>query len=177
MAMQPYLLAFCERKANGLTRSMLTAVARVGPNMTLFATCKHVVTQMNGLFIVDENGTMMQSKGGAIPAVHPVLDLIFLFIRQDVPSNRIRLNESPISRDRRLTHARNKFGETGMPSPFLTHSATTRQSSFRAELGWSDDDNDIRSKFLENDGDIEEARREGVQTFYRVLEMESWTGE
>jgi hypothetical protein len=131
---------------------------------------------MEHLFIVDENGVMMQSKWAAIPAVKPDLDLIFLFIRQDVPSDRIRINESTIGRDTQLSHARNRFGETETPSPFVTYSASTKHSLFRAELGWSEGDNDLRYRFLKKEGDLEEAKREGVQTFYRVLEMESWTG-
>lgn len=174
--MQPYLLAFCERKPDGLTRSVLTAVARVGPHRTLFATCKHVITQVNQIFVLDENGAALpESKWAVIPVGKPDLDLAFLFLRHDVPSDRIRINDSPIPKGMQLSHARNKFGETVTPSPFVIHSASPKHSPLRAELGWSESDNVMRYRFLNGD-DVREAKREGVQTFYRVLEMESWTG-
>lgn len=175
--MQPYLLAFCGRRPNGLTRSVLTAIARVGPNKTLFATCRHVLTQTHHLHIIDENGNSLpNSKWAVIPVANPVLDLSFLFIRHDVPAERIRLGESRIPKGTMLSHARNRFGETETPSPFVIHSASTKQSSFRAELGWSERDKDMRYNFLKDEGALQEARREGVQTLYHVLEMESWAG-
>lgn len=176
--MQPYLLAYCGRRPDGLARSVLTAVARVGPNKTLFATCQHAVTQTRDLHIIDENGAHLPSATWAvIPVANPVLDLVFLFIRHDVPAERIRLNESPIPRDTLLlSHARNRFGQTDTPAPLVIHSASAKRSQFRAERGFPKDSDSLGYRFLTSEDEIKEARNEGVQTFYDVLDMESWTG-
>lgn len=175
--MQPYLLAFCEQKANGFARSVLTAVARIGPNKTLFATCSHVLTQMNSLLIVDENGAFLpEAKLVAVPVTKSNLDLVFLVICHDVPFDRIRINDAPISRGTEITHARNRFGKTETISPFVTHSAPAKKSSFWAELGWSDEDSNLRYGFLKDEGELQQAKREGVLIFYPILEMESWPG-
>jgi len=174
--MQPYLLAFCEEKPNGLTRSVLTAVARVSAKQTLFATCKHVVTQMDRVFVVDENGTPLAEKWAIIPTTEVDLDLCFLLIPQSVPANRMKISEFPIEREIELSHARNRVMESTEASPFAVHTATTRRSPFRAEFGFSIADGDLRYRFIKNEADVVEARRGGTKTFYPVLEMESWTG-
>jgi len=174
--MQPYLLAFCERKPDKrLTRSVLTAVARVGPGKTLFAACKHGITQTTDLMIINEAGIPLpHMRHVLIPTPRIDLDLAFLLLHHNVDAARIAFNTSPI-RQETLSHARNVFASNVEASPFRIHTATAKDAGFKAQLGWSAEDTTLRFKHLKKKEEVKEAQRTGT-TVYPILEMESWPG-
>lgn len=176
--MQPYLLAFCERKSeNRVTRSVLTAVARVGPGKTLFAACKHGITQTTNLMVINEAGIPLpHMRHVLIPTPRTDLDLAFLLLHHNVDAARITFNTSPIRQTEVvLSHARNVFVGNINASPFFIHTATAKDAGFKAQLGWSAENTTLRYKHLKARGEIKEAQRTG-STVYPVLTMESRPG-
>lgn len=172
--MIPYMVALCITKTEteNSGRAVLTAVASVDKQRTLFATCKHAVRQQFDATVFDEkHGLVPLRNARVLVGSLADLDLAFMVLEIALPQERrIRINNEPIRGTVQLSHAQNIAMRTG-EEVFKITTASVRPSPFKAVR-----EQDMSFSTLHRAGDLERAHKSGFQTLYGVLEMLSVPG-